>query len=282
MKLREIYSTGKTIISFEVFPPKSDTDKLLKEIKILKNYNPAFISLTCGAGGKENKSFEILKEIKNTGLNVMPHFTCITSSKKMIESGLKEIENMQIDNILALRGDIPENPELRHYDFNYANELVNFIKSKTSFSIGVAGYPEGHIEALNLKTDIENLKKKVDAGADAIFTQLFFDNSKVYKYIEYIRNIGINIPVIAGIMPVISSKQLDKMVAMANVTIPAKLSEGLEKYKDNPVEFGIEYASRQCEDLVKHEIAGLHFFTLNKSYSSSKILDNIRGILWKT
>lgn len=273
MNLKEIYSNNKQpVISFEIFPPKEDEENLLNEIEILKQFNPAFISLTCGAGGKENKSFELLKKIKN--VNLMPHFTCISSSKQSVEDGLTEIENMGIKNILALRGDIPQDTELICHDFNFANELVSFIKEKTDLSIGVAGYPESHIESPDLKTDIENLKKKVDAGADVIFTQLFFDNNKFYDFTERVKNAGINLPVAAGIMPVISKKQVEKMVSMARITMPEELKNAMEKY-DCLKDFGIDFAAKQCEDLIKNEVKGLHFFTLNKSYSTTKILTGV-------
>ena len=277
MKLREIYSGGKTVISFEVFPPKSDIDKLLQEIKILEKHNPAFISLTYGAGGSENKSFDLLKQIKNTGVNVMPHFTCISSSKESIEADMKKLGDIGIENILALRGDIPENNELCRNDFRYANELVSFIKAKTNFSTGVAGYPEGHIESPDLKTDIENLKKKVDAGADAIFTQLFFDNDLFFDYVNRVRNAGIEIPVIAGIMPVISEKQVNRMISMANISVHDKLKQNIKKFKGKDlIAYGIEFASSQCSALIKEGVKGLHFFTLNKAYSANRILDNIK------
>lgn len=277
MKLREIYSTDKTVISFEVFPPKSEPEKLLKETAILANHNPAFISLTYGAGGNENKSFNLLKNIKNAGINVMPHFTCITSSKENIEKDIKKLTELGIENILALRGDIPQDKSLMKHDFHYANELVSFIKEKTNLSVGVAGYPEGHIESPDLKTDIDNLKRKVDAGADAIFTQLFFENGFFFDYVNRVRDAGITIPVIAGIMPVISKKQVNKMTSMANISVPKKLKEALEKYPDNALlEFGIEFASEQCRGLIKENVKGLHFYTLNKSYSTDKILNNIK------
>ncbi len=274
MNLKEIYSDNKQpVISFEVFPPKDSDENLLSEINILKQYNPAFISLTCGAGGKENKSFELLKKIKE--VNLMPHFTCISSSKQSVEEGLKEIEAMGIENILALRGDIPQDPELICHDFNFANELVSFIKERTNLSIGVAGYPEGHIESPDLKTDIENLKRKVAAGADVIFTQLFFDNNKFYDFIERVRNAGIEIPIAAGIMPVISKKQIERMVSMAKITVPQELQNAMQKY-DCLKDFGIDFAAKQCKDLIKNGVQGLHFFTLNKSYSTTKILNNIK------
>ena len=277
MKLREIYNTDKTAISFEVFPPKENSEKLLEEIKVLKEHNPAFISLTYGAGGNENKSFELLKQIKDTGINVMPHFTCISTTKENIERNINKLINLGIENILALRGDIPENKELQKHDFNHASDLVEFIKYKTNLSIGVAGYPEGHIESPDLDTDINYLKAKVDKGAEAVFTQLFFDNNNFYKFIDKTEKAGINIPIIPGIMPIIGEKQVEKMVKLANITVPKNVQENISKLKDKDlIEFGIEYASSQCEDLIKNGIKGLHFYTLNKSYSTNQILNNIK------
>lgn len=283
MKLREIYNTDKTVISFEVFPPKENSEKLLEEIKVLKHHNPAFISLTYGAGGNENKSFELLKQIKDTGINVMPHFTCISTTKENIEKNINKLIDLKIENILALRGDIPENKELQKHDFNYASDLVELIKHKTNLSIGVAGYPEGHIESPDLDTDINYLKAKVDKGADAIFTQLFFDNNNFYKFIDKTEKAGINIPIIPGIMPIISKKQVEKMVKLANITVPPNVQENISKLKDKDlIEFGIEYATSQCEELIKNGIKGLHFYTLNKSYSTNEILNNIKGVnIWK-
>lgn len=283
MKLREIYNTDKTTISFEVFPPKENSEKLLEEINVLKQHNPAFISLTYGAGGNENKSFELLKQIKDTGINVMPHFTCITTTKENIEKNINKLINLGIENILALRGDIPENKELQKHDFYHASDLVEFIKHKTNLSIGVAGYPEGHIESPDLDTDINYLKDKVDKGADAIFTQLFFDNNNFYKFIDKTEKAGINIPIIPGIMPIISKKQVEKMVKLANITVPPNVQENISKLKDKDlIEFGIEYATSQCEELIKNGIKGLHFYTLNKSYSTNEILNNIKGVnIWK-
>lgn len=280
MKLSEMYSKNHKTLSFEVFPPKNDYEKLFDELKILKNYNPDFVSLTYSAGGRGNQSFSLVKSIKSAGLTVMPHFTCILSSKESVDKDLKEIESMGIENILALRGDIPDEKSLIKHDFNYASELVRFIKSKTNLSIAVAGYPEGHIESPDLKTDISNLKHKVDCGADVIFTQLFFDNKVFYDFVERVQNAGINLPVVAGIMPVISKKQVTKMTTLAKISIPENLNNALNKYSDLS-EFGIDFASNQCEDLLRNGVSGLHFYTLNKSYSTAKILDNIGDKLCK-
>lgn len=279
MKLSEIYSDScKPVISFEVFPPKENYLNLLEEIKLLKEFSPAFISLTCNAGGTQNKSFELIKKIKALNINIMPHFTCITSSKQDVINSLKTLEQLNIKNILALRGDIPQDETLRKFDFNYASELVSFIKEKTNLNIGVAAYPEGHIECKTCKQDIENLKRKVDSGANAIFTQLFFDNNKFYKFVENVRNANIDLPIIAGIMPIISAKQIAKITSLARVTMPTFTQEILNKYENDTksiIEFGIEQASVQCQDLLDNGFNKFHFYTLNKSYSTSKILKQL-------
>lgn len=284
MKLKEIYGKGKdgkSIISFEVFPPKNGEEgyvDLFEELETLKKYNPSLVSLTYGAGGSSNNSFKLV-ELLSKSFNIMPHFTCVRSARNEVETHIKEIENLNIENILALRGDIPEDKSVYKKDFLYANELVSFIKAKTNLSIGVAGYPEGHIDAPDINTDIENLKKKVDAGADAIFTQLFYDNNKFFSYVERVRKSGIELPVIAGIMPILSAKQMERITSMAKITIPQEIKNNLEKFKDSPEDlksFGIDYVSRQCEGLIGNSnIAGLHFYTLNKAFTTSKILENI-------
>ena len=281
MKLNEIYAKeGGLKISFEVFPPK-DGDAghpaLLKELDILKKYNPVLVSLTWGAGGSNNNSFELIKQISEN-FNLMPHFTCVCSSKETVENHLECIEHLGIENILALRGDEPKDIAVCHTDFRYANELVEFIKGRAALSVAVAGYPEGHIEAPDIKTDILNLKKKIDAGAEVIYTQLFFDNDKFFKYRELVARAGINVPVIPGIMPVLSMKQVKKMTSMAKISIPAEMMKNLEKFENSPDDmknFGIEFALSQCSNLISNGVDSMHFYTLNKSYSVSKILDSI-------
>lgn len=284
MKLEEIYSTqNKTtpVISFEVFPPKDgNNQKLYDELKILKQFNPALISLTYGAGGSNrNSSLNIINHLKNEmDLNIMPHFTCVCSSKQEIELYLKEIESIGIENILALRGDEPKEIDVCHNDFKYANELVEFIHAETTLSIGVAGYPETHVNCCDLFTDIENLKRKCDAGASAIYTQLFFDNDKFFSFVQLVRDAGIYLPIVAGILPIISYGQLEKMLSMVKVNVPTSLMNRLERYKDNPSDvkkIGVEFASYQCQQLIDAEIAGMHFYTLNKAYSTSEILSNV-------
>lgn len=283
MKLNEIYNKQnkyECTISFEVFPPKNPEkhyDDLFSELDTLNKYKPSLISLTYGAGGNNNTSIELTK-LLNDKYNVMAHFTCICNSRQSVINHIQEIQNLGVDNILALRGDIPLDKTLCEKDFHYADELVEFIKSNSNLSVAVAGYPEGHIEAPDLLTDIKNLQKKVESGAEAIFTQLFFDNSKFFSYIEKLQSLKIDLPVAAGIMPIISCKQIERMTTMAKVTIPSKLLAKIEKFKDNPDDMkklGIDYASEQCCELIQNKVDGLHFYTLNKSYSTAKILENI-------
>lgn len=281
MKLNEIYAKEDGLkISFEVFPPKDGEaghPALLSELEFLKKYKPVLVSLTWGAGGNNNNSFELIKLI-NEKFNLMPHFTCVCSSKETVENHLECIEHLGIENILALRGDEPKDIDVCHTDFRYANELVAFIRGRAALSVAVAGYPEGHIEAPDIKTDIINLKKKIDAGAEVIYTQLFFDNDKFFKYRELVANAGINVPVIPGIMPVLSMKQVKKMTSMAKISIPAEMMKNLEKFENSPDDmknFGIEFALSQCSNLISNGVDAMHFYTLNKSYSVSKILDSI-------
>lgn len=297
MNLAEIYSQDsskysggfsgkKPVISFEIFPPKDDLtgeklEKLIGHLSLLKKYNPSLISLTYGAGGTtQSKSFDIINRIKNElKLNIMPHFTCVGATKSQIKEYLDQIEDLGIKNILALRGDIPEGMNLQDFDFHYANELVKFIKSETNLSIGVAGYPEGHIECNDFALDLENLKRKVDSGADAIYTQLFFDNDKFFNFVQLVRGAGISIPIIPGILPITGYNQLNKMLSMCKVSVPASLKSQLDKFKDNPDDIkkiGTEFASYQCQGLIDAEISGLHFYTINSSVAVSAILDNLR------
>lgn len=288
MKLKEIYSKSNTqnspVVSYEVYPPKEDNDgkklmQLFDELNILKKFNPSVISVTYGAGGSnQTESIEIIKKIKNDlQVTPMPHFTCVSTKEDDIKDYLTSIENLQVKNILALRGDIPKEGNVCN-DFKHADELVHCIKQESDLSVAVAGYPEGHREAESLESDIFYLKKKVDEGADVIFTQLFFDNNHFFNFVEKCQKSGINIPIAAGILPVTSYKQLEKMTTMCKVDIPDKFRKILERYKDDKdyiKQAGIEYSTNQCIQLAENQVAGLHFYTLNKSYATSQILNNL-------
>lgn len=282
----KMYISQKPIISLEVFPPKKNfeqnSEKLMDELKILKQFMPAYVSVTYGAGGSnQDNSFDLAMRIKKElDIPTMPHFTCVGASKEKVEESIKLIEANGIKSILALRGDRPQGVENFEFskDFQYANDLVEFIKDKTDLSIGVAGYPEGHREADSLEADILNLKKKVDAGAKAVITQLFFNNDYYFRYVEKTQLEGIDIPIVPGILPLTSISQIEKTIALCGATIPDVLIKKLQKYADDPkavYEVGIEYAIYQCQQLSDAKVPGLHFYTLNRSVTTKEILENV-------
>lgn len=276
---------SKIELSCEVFPPKGEdflekTTKLKSELKTLKKQGIGLVSITYGAGGSNrDNSLYLVKELQKEGFLVMPHFTCICSSTEYIKNYIEEIKKLGIKNILALRGDEPQDIDVCHLDFKFAYELVKFLKENTNFNISVAGYPEKHPRAKTFEDDILNLRKKVEMGANKIYTQLFFDNNYFYKFKEMCEKYNVNAPIISGILPITNFKQLNKMTQMCHTEIPIKLYEKLEKYQDDTnaiKEIGIEYATNQCLDLIKNGVHGLHFYILNKAESASKILDNIK------
>lgn len=285
MKLKDIYNQDKTpVISYEVFPPKDDTDgkkleNLFEELNKLLVFKPSLISVTYGAGGSNrNESVEIIKRIKEElKITPMPHFTCVSTSTKNIREYLKTLESFDIENILALRGDMPQDGNVCH-DFKHADELVQYIKDNTNLSVAIAGYPEGHKECESFEKDMLYLKQKADKGADVIYTQMFFNTEHYFSFVEKCLKLGINQTVIPGVLPVSSYNQILKMADMCKVEIPSKMREILEKHqddKDYTKKYGIEYASIQCQKLLQNGAKGLHFYTLNKAHAVSEILQNI-------
>ena len=292
MKIGEILKKVKHSISFEFFPPKTKEgeDALCETIKELEYIKPTFVSITYGAGGStRERTIKVVKRIhQETDLTVMAHQTCIGHTKKEILDILSEYKNIGVQNILALRGDIPQGQE-ETFVFppdgcKYANELVELIRENFGdwFSIGVAAYPEGHPESPNLERDVYYFKKKVEAGAEFAITQMFFDNRFFYDFLERVEKAGINIPIIPGIMPITNFKQIRKFALMCGATIPEELVKRLEAVEDKPEEvekIGIEYAVKQCEDLLKNGAKGLHFYTLNKSKATIQIYERIKHLI---
>ena len=291
MKISELLKQVNRSISFEFFPPKTKEgeESLFKTIKELEHIKPTFVSVTYGAGGStRDRTRNIVKKIhETTSLTVMAHLTCIGHTKQQLLEILQDYKNIGIQNILALRGDIPVNMEdfkIPEDGCKFANELVELIREnfKDWFSIGVAAYPEGHPESPNLERDVYYFKKKVDAGADFAITQMFFDNKYFYDYLELCEKAGINIPIIPGIMPITNFKQIRKFALMCGATIPEELVKKLEKVQDNNEEvekIGIEFAVKQCEDLLKNGVKGLHFYTLNKSKATIEIYNQIKNLI---
>lgn len=289
MKLSEIYNNNeKPIFSFEVFPPKGENqeeintkiENLLNELKELQFASPKLISITYGAGGSNrDNSFEIVKKIKNE-LNItpLPHFTCICSNKEYIKNYIETLENTGIQNVLTLRGDEPKDIDVCYRDFRFATDLIEYIKTCSNLEFAVASYPQKHPESENLEKDIEILAKKQELGARVAYTQLFFDNEYYFKYIEKCQNKNIKMPIIPGILPVISFSQFERMANLGGVIIEKKTYEYFEKFKnskEDTIKAGIDFATKQIEELLIFGAKGIHFYTLNKSASTKEILKNI-------
>ena len=285
MKIIDILKQDKPAFSFEFFPPKDDVgfDQLFETIDNLKSWDPAFVSVTYGAGGStRSKTIDLVGRIKKEiGLESMAHLTCVGHSSDEILKVLESIKEQNVDNVLALRGDPPAgetNFTKPDNGFGYAVELVQFAREHFSFCIGVAGYPEGHPESSNLEEDLFHLKKKVLAGASFIVTQLFFDNKYYFDFVASLRKIGVDVPVIPGIMPILNLKQIKRFTKMCGATVPPDLMVRLEKVQDDPesvCQIGIDHAINQCEKLLMQGAPGIHFYTLNRSRATLSVLEGL-------
>ena len=285
MKTKTLFDE-KTVFSFEVFPPKRTdaSDSIFTTVERLKALSPDFISVTYGAGGSENSdiTLSIASEIKNTyGVESVMHLPCIGLTKADVLNCLDKLRAAGIENILALRGDIPSGGAPAG-DFRYASDLIEFIRAHGDFNIIAACYPEGHIESPSIVEDIRNLKRKVDAGVDQLVTQLFFDNEYFYRLIERCRVSGIDVPVEAGIMPVVNKKQIERIVSLCGATLPRKFTTMMARYEDNPEalrDAGIAYAVDQIVDLVTNGVQGIHLYTMNRPYVAERISAAVKNIL---
>lgn len=284
MKVKDLFK-NKTVYSFEVFPPKSTSsiDTIYNALDKLVDLNPDFISVTFSAGGSGNSglALDIASKVKSMGITPVLHLPCINYTKEQIDATLVEAANRGIDHILALRGDInPDIPPVK--DFAYACDLIRYLRSKGDFDIAAACYPEGHPDANTLEQDIENLKIKVDAGADHLITQLFFDNSFFWNFREKAAKKGINVPIEAGIMPVVNKKQIERMVTTCGASLPQKFVKIMQKYEHNPEalrDAGIAYAIDQIIDLAAGEVDGIHLYTMNNPYVAQKITEAVSGVI---
>jgi len=283
--IKDLFKSNKTVVSFETFPPKETTayEAIVKAIDEISGLKPDYISVTYGAGGGTSKNtVKIVSHIENDlKTTAMAHLSCVSSTEAEIRSILEELKNNNIKNILALRGDIPKDSSFPNPEkYKYASELVEFIKKFDSdFCVAGACYPEGHQQSSSLEQDIENLKLKVNSGCDMLISQLFFDNDKMYGFMEKIRKKGINVPVEAGIMPITAPSQINRMVELSGAYIPKKFKKLLEKYGDNPQDLkkaGVEYSLEQIEELINFGIEGIHIYTMNKPDVAQKIIKGIR------
>jgi methylenetetrahydrofolate reductase (NADPH) len=289
--IRDIYTakwaTGHPVISFEFFPPRTaegETNLLEKHIPALAQASPDFCSVTYGAGGgTRDKTLMIVERIQRQhGLTALAHLTCVNHTREEVRVVLEKIRALGCKNILALRGDPPAGGDFQKTPggFEFASELVQLIRGRNNFSIGVAGFPEGHIANKNGKLDDwKHLKEKVDAGADFVLTQLFFDNKDFFEFRDYVAGrLGVRVPLVPGIVPIVSAGQITKFTQLCGAKIPPFLREKLDEIGDDDesaAEFGIEYATEQCEALLEAGVPGLHFYTLNKSRSTVQVLKNL-------
>jgi len=283
MRLDQAFATGKPTISFEFFPPKTEEgfSALFETIEHLRPLKPSYVSVTYGAGGStRTKTLELCGRIQNEiGFNTVAHLTCVGHTADEIGQIVDQLWESGIRNILALRGDPQGGTWIKTPGgFDHADELVSYVRSRHDFFVAVAGFPEGHPQCLNLTRDLEYLKKKVDAGASAIVTQLFFDNNDFHRFRDNCARASINVPIIAGIMPISNVTQIKRFVTMCGAKIPMPLLQKLERIDGDPdrvYNAGIEYATNQCRDLLFHDVAGLHFYTLNKSKATTEIVKRL-------
>lgn len=286
MRLAQLFKTQPFVLSIEIFPPKTtDGDAALRRnLRTLVEYEPSFVSCTYGAGGStQDRTLHWCQEIQSDFRRVaMTHFTCVGSTKDQMLSWLELAVAGGIQNVMALRGDPPAGQEAFKTvagGLSNANELVELIrKHHSELGIGVAGYPEKHQEAPSMDIDLEHLKRKVDAGADAIFTQLFFVNDNFFRFRDRCNELGIQIPIVPGIMPITDFARIKRITSMCGTVFPEELSVRLEAVQDDPqaqFEIGVEHAIQQCEQLRAAGVPGIHFYALNKSDACQRILDAI-------
>lgn len=285
MKIKQILKNRDQGISFEFFPSRTEKGRisLANTIERLKQYNPLYVSMTYGAGGGDQErtkdAVSLLLETKE--LEVMPHLTCLGAEHNQIKELLDEYKAKGIENIMALRGDPPEGVDgfdFTQKDFSYAADLVKTLKSYGHFCVGVAVYPEGHIESASLEVDMDYTKQKINAGADFAVTQMFFDNRYYYTMLDRMQKKGIDIPVLPGILPLTDVEKVKKFASICRATIPKDIEEKMQRYKDQPQEMekiGIDFTIEQCRGLINSGVKQLHFFTLNKPQVIVRILEAI-------
>ena len=285
MLIKEFFKQKKPVLSFEVFPPKRNynLDSIYATIEALKGLNPDFISVTYGAGGgTKDHTVEIASIIKNRyEIESLAHLTCVSAKKPEITQIANELQENNIENVLALRGDIPSDPNFQfptpqHY--KYASDLIHELKQNYNFCVGAAFYPEGHIEAIDFETDLKFVKFKVETGACFLISQIFFDNKYFNHFKERFEEMGLKIPLSAGIMPVTNAKQMNRITALCGSTIPRKLSKIIAKHHQNPLQLqneGINYAAQQINDLIDNGVDGIHIYTMNKPEIAKKILEKV-------
>ncbi len=284
--IKDIFTNKKPTLSFEVFPPKKDDEfeGVYQTLDKLGKLNPDFISVTYGAGGsRSKKTAEIASYIQNTlKIDALAHMTCVGNKKEDIDQVCQELTAANVSHVLALRGDRPaymDDAQYESREFAYANELVSYLKSKGTFQVAGACYPEKHFEAMSKRADLARLKDKVNAGCDFLITQLFMDNDVFYEFQENCLASGITVPICAGIMPITSAKQVATTISLSGTSIPKAFADLVAKYSENPEDMkkaGIDYAIRQIQDLKNYGADGIHLYTMNRPKMATEIVEAIQ------
>ena len=291
MTIKELLSKKKVTLSFEMFPPKQQSgfENVVNAAQSLSTLTPDFMSITYGAGGTTKvNTVEIASKIISFNTPALAHLTCVGNTKESIKEASKNMKQAGIENVLALRGDMPQNVEpgqvVLSEDLKHASDLVPLLKAE-GFCVGGACYPEGHPESQNREEDIENLKYKVEAGVDFLTTQMFFDNNMLYSYLYRLQSKGIHVPVLAGIMPITNANQVSRMIKLSNAFVPQKLLSICDKFSSSPEamkQAGIAYATDQIIDLISNGVRGIHIYSMNKPEIAGAILANVNEIIKAT
>ncbi len=285
MKIIEIISADKPSLSFEVFPPKTSDnfDSVMSATLEIAKLNPSYMSVTYGAGGGTSKyTADIASSLLSQNVTPLAHLSCISSTKEQIHTLLSDLKQRGIENILALRGDIPQGTTIENPEYRYASELTAEIRAFGSFCIGGACYPESHPESADGKSDIESLRIKVESGCEFLTTQMFFDNDILYNFMYRLLKAGIDVPVIPGIMPVTNSKQIKRIISISQNALPQRFIRLVDRYGDNPLamrQAGIAYATEQIIDLYANGINAVHVYSMNNPFVAKSIKDNLSEIL---
>jgi methylenetetrahydrofolate reductase (NADPH) len=286
MSLSATYAPGRFGLSFELFPPKTPQgeEQLFTHVAELAKFQPDFITCTYGAGGStRSKTLEIVSRVKaKFGVRVATHLTCVGSTIDDLRAYLRDATERSVDYVVALRGDPPKGEttfQAVEGGLRYANELVSLLRAEfPAYGIAVAGYPETHQEAPSAEVDLANLKRKVDAGADVIVTQLFYDNSDFFRFEQQCRAAGIHIPIVPGILPVTNFAQIQRITSLCKAKLPPAFVAALSAAGDDEAaqfEIGVDYATRQVQELIKHGVPGVHFYVLNKSQATARVLGGV-------
>lgn len=288
MKITDLFKNNPRTFSFEFFPPKDEISAVDFGINVgqLLKLNPSFVSVTYGAGGStQERTFALVDYLQNKiGLTTMAHYTCVNASRDKVRYDMEKLLAAGIENLMLLRGDPPKGQEsyIAAADgFAYASEMIAFVKSFARVSVGAAAYPEKHPEASDIVADIAHLKQKVEAGADFLLTQLFFDNERYFNFVNQAQRAGVYNRIIPGIIPLTSYSQIKRFTQMSGATIPPALAEAMERYANDPERMyrvGVEYSVGQCAELLRNGAPGIHFYTLNKSRATVEIYEELQGM----